>query len=99
MASTLTFTIILTSKLNDSKTFLYKDHLMCMLKKMQIFMPLTQKYCLVAWNLFFFLINLFILFIYYFWLCWVFIAARGLLLSVVCGLLIAVASLVVKHGL
>ena len=50
----------------------------------------------------FFLINLFILFIY-FWLCWVFIAARGLLPScgergllfvAVHGLLTAVASLV-----
>ena len=36
---------------------------------------------------FLFLINLFI----YFWLCWVFVA--------VCGLLIAVAPLVVDHGL
>ena len=43
----------------------------------------------------------------YFWLCWVFIAARafsscgewGLLFAVVRGLLIAVASLVVEHGL
>ena len=49
----------------------------------------------------------FILFIY-FWLCWVFVAARklslaaaseGLLFIVVRGLLIAVASLVVEHGL
>ena len=51
-----------------------------------------------------------ILFIYfYFWLHWVFVAARGLFLSscgeqgllfiVVCGLLIEVASLVVEHGL
>ena len=39
---------------------------------------------------FFFLINLLILFIY-FWLCWVFVA--------VCGLLIAVGSLVVEHGI
>ena len=53
---------------------------------------------------FFFLINLFI----YFWLHWVFIAAhrlfsscveRGLLFVAVRGLLIAVASLVVEHGL
>ena len=52
--------------------------------------------------------NLFILFIIYFWLCWVFAAARwlfsscgepGLLFVVVCGLLIAVASLVAEHGL
>ena len=42
----------------------------------------------------------------YFWLLWVFIAARGLLLvaasrgySVVHGLLITVASLVAEHGL
>ena len=44
----------------------------------------------------------------YFWLCWVFVAARrlfsscgeqGLLFVVVHGLLIAVVSLVVKHGL
>ena len=47
---------------------------------------------------------LIILFIY-FWLCWVFVAARGLSLAVasgfiaVHGLLIAVASLVVEHGL
>ena len=46
--------------------------------------------------------------IIYFWLRWVFIAARGLSLVapsrgyfavVVCGLLTAVASLVAKHGL
>ena len=49
----------------------------------------------------FFKINKFI----YFWLCWVFVAARGLSLVAVsgaalcCGLLIAVASLVVEHGL
>ena len=56
---------------------------------------------------FFFLINLFILFIY-FWLRWVFFAARGLFSScgeqglpfvAVRGLLIAVASLVAEHGL
>ena len=49
-------------------------------------------------------INLFI----YFWLHWVFVAARrlflvagkwGLLFVAVCGLLIAVASLVAQHGL
>ena len=48
------------------------------------------------------------LFIYYFWLFWVFVAARrfslvcseqGLLLVAVHGLLIAVASLVLAHGL
>ena len=42
------------------------------------------------------------LLIYYFWLCWVFVAARGkwgLLFIAVCGLLIAVAPLVVEHGL
>ena len=50
-----------------------------------------------------FFINLFI----YFWLLWVFVAAqafsscgeRGLLFVVVCGLLIAGASLVAEHGL
>ena len=34
----------------------------------------------------------------YFWLCWVWVAARGLSL-VVRGLLMVVASLVVEHGL
>ena len=34
-----------------------------------------------------------------FWLHWVFVAACGLSLVVVRGLLIAVASLVVEHGL
>ena len=52
-------------------------------------------------------LNLFILFIYS-WLCCVFVAGRGLSLVAVsggyssfavCGLLIAVASLVVEHGL
>ena len=32
-----------------------------------------------------------------FWLCWVFVAARGLSLVAVSGLLIVVASLVVEH--
>ena len=41
---------------------------------------------------------LFLLFIY-FWLCWVFVAAHGLSLVVVQGLLIAVASLVAEHRL
>ena len=51
----------------------------------------------------------FYLFIYfYFWLHWVFVAARrlfsscserGLLFVAVCGLVIAVASLVAEHGL
>ena len=59
-------------------------------------------------TLFFFLINVFILFylIYLFRLRWVFVAARGffsgcgeLLFVAVRGLLIAVASLVVEHGL
>ena len=45
-----------------------------------------------------FLKNVFILFIY-FWLCWVFIAARGLSLVAASGLLTAVASLAVEHGL
>ena len=58
-------------------------------------------------NVFYFLINFMYLFIY-FWLCWVFVAARGLFSScgergllfvVVRGLLIAVASLVAEHGL
>ena len=49
-------------------------------------------------------INLFI----YFWLCWVLIAGRGLslvagsgglLFIAVCGLLVAVVSLVAEHGL
>ena len=52
----------------------------------------------------FYFIYLFI----YIWLCWVFVAVRGLSLvvvsrglffDVVCGLLIAVASLVAEHGL
>ena len=38
-------------------------------------------------------INLFLKrFIYYFWLCWVFITACGLSLAMVCGLLIGKAS-------
>ena len=48
------------------------------------------------------LLLLFYLFIYlfiYLRLCWVFVAARGLSLVVVCGLLIAVASLVAEHRL
>ena len=61
--------------------------------------------------LFLFFKNLFIYFIkkifIYFWLRWVFVAARafsscgeqGLLFIAVRGLLIAVASLVVEHGL
>ena len=49
-----------------------------------------------------------IFFIYLFWLCWVFVAARrlslvaaswGLLFVAVRGLLIVVASLVAEHGL
>ena len=35
----------------------------------------------------------------YFWLSWVFVAARRLSLVAASGLLIAVASLVVEHGL
>ena len=58
-----------------------------------------------------FVLNLFyyfILFIYCFWLCWVFVAVcglfsgcgeRGLLFIAVHRLLIAVASLVAEHGL
>ena len=50
----------------------------------------------------------FISLFYCFWLLWVFVAAsllfsscseQGLLFVAVCGLLIAVASLVVEHGL
>ena len=56
-----------------------------------------------AASFFFFLINLF-----YFWLCWVFVAARelspaaangGPLFVAVRGLLIVVASLAAEHGL
>ena len=50
----------------------------------------------------------FIFLFFYFWLCWVFVTARGLFSScgeqgllfiVARGLLTAVASLVVEHGL
>ena len=37
--------------------------------------------------------------IFYVWLHWVFVAARGLYLVAVRGLLIVVASLVAEHGL
>ena len=51
--------------------------------------------------------KIFIYLFIYFWLCWVFVAACGLSLVVAsrdysllwCQLLIAVASLVVEHGL
>ena len=69
---------------------------------MKYFLPNKNLICLR--NLFIsFLNNLF-----YFWLCWVFVAARGLfsgcgerglLFVVVCRLVIVVASLVVEHGL
>ena len=57
-------------------------------------------------DFFFFFLNLFILFIYL-WLRWVFVAVwafssrgkQGLLFIAVHGLLTAVASLVVEHGL
>ena len=72
-----------------------------------IIIKTTQGFC-VSWRSllntfpqsfsFFFNINLLILFIYL-WLHWVFVAARGLSLVAVCGLLIAVASLVAEHGL
>ena len=39
------------------------------------------------------------IFFFFFWLRWVFFAAHGLSLVVVCGLLIVVASLVAEHGL
>ena len=51
---------------------------------------------------------IFLVFIYLFWLCWVSVAAHrrslvvvsgGYSLVAVCGLLIAVVSLVVEHGL
>ena len=44
---------------------------------------------------FFLFLNKFI----YFWLYWVFVAASGLSLVAVSGLLIVVASLVAEHGL
>ena len=59
---------------------------------------------LIIFKFFLFFINLF----FYFWLCWVFVAACGLFSScgdrrllfvVVRGLLIVVASLVAEHGL
>ena len=49
-------------------------------------------------SLFYFL-NFYYHFLFIFWLCWVFVVARGLCLVVVRGLLIAVASLVAEHGL
>ena len=61
--------------------------------------------CMLCSLFFFFLIYLFII---YFWLCWVFVAARGLFSScgdrgllfvAVRGLLTAVASPVAEHGL
>ena len=67
-------------------------------------MPLHFCYLLLNITTFFKKINLFI----YFWLRWVFVAARGpslvaasggLLFVVVRGLLIAVASLVAEDGL
>ena len=50
------------------------------------------SYTCLLFHMLFFLINLFILFIY-FWLCWVFVAVRGLLSIAVHWLLIVVASL------
>ena len=59
-------------------------------------------------NYFLFFLKFIYFYFTYFWLHWVFIAAHGLsqvagsggpLFVVVCGLLIAVASLVVEHGL
>ena len=63
--------------------------------------------CLVFYGLCGFGVLCFVFFCFLFWLCQVFVAARvfsscgeqGLLFLVVCGLLIAVASLVVEHGL
>ena len=69
-------------------------------------LPVSEEPYFFYRSVFFFLINLFILF--YFWLHWVFIAAhglfsgcseQGLLFVEVCGLLIAVASLVAEHEL
>ena len=39
------------------------------------------------------------IYLFIYWLRWVFVAARGLLFIAVHGLLIAVASLAVEHGL
>ena len=71
-----------------------------------LIMNLFGNFIILYWHILFLKINLFIYFIY-FWLCWVFVAAQSFsscgeqrLLSVaVCGLLIAVASLVVKRRL
>ena len=70
---------------------------------------ITPAFTLWSSNLtsFFFFFNLFIYLFIYFWLCWVFVAARGLSLVAasgdysvaVHGLLIAVASLVAEHRL
>ena len=59
---------------------------------------LLKNIPLYEYNTFYlFIINLFILFIF-FWLRWVFVAARGLSLVEVRGLLIAAASLLAEHG-
>ena len=67
---------------------------------------LGSQFSSQLYSFFFFLINLFMLFIY-FWLRWVFVAMRafsscseqGLLFIAVRGLLIATASLVAEHWL
>ena len=69
--------------------------------------PINHQILNISFFLIFLFFFKFILFIIYFWLCWVFAAACGLfsgcgewglLFVAVCGLLIAVASLV-EHGL
>ena len=42
---------------------------------------------------------LFSVFVFSFWLCWVFAAARGLSPVAVCGLFLVVSSLIVGHKL
>ena len=44
-------------------------------------------------------IFLFIYLLFLFWLCWIFVAVRGLSLVAVCGLLVVMTSLVAEHGL
>ena len=56
---------------------------------MKKYMRVFSKVKKILYNIRFFspkfLKNLFIFFIYYFWLCWVFVAARGLSLVVASG--------------
>ena len=53
----------------------------------------------MSWYVYLFIFYKFIYLFIYFWLRWVFVAAQGLLLVAVHGLLIAVASLVAEHRL